>query len=130
MKNINEIEYDDIRCFQNRDAVCPYCGCENEIEEPGEQEESEITECYVCGKTFVYTTAIEINYTSEPYENYYLNKRKQLEWQVEYYKRKLGEVKVGETNEKWHREYYGHMVNVYKSDLEKLNREALKALVD
>lgn len=79
-KEIKSIEYNELDCWAEEDAVCPYCGCENYIEPESYsgQEDDEIIECDACEKSFVYQIDYSVTFTSEPLENYYLRSEEGL----------------------------------------------------
>lgn len=120
--NIKEVEYDNIQCYGNSEAVCPYCGCKNyvETESYGDQDDETVEECGSCGKYYVHTIDYSITFSSEPYENYYIRKRKHLEKQHKRY-----ELNIKENHNV---EYYKMLLNNTQKEILELDREAREIL--
>lgn len=118
MIEIKQVEYDDLKCFNNEDeAICPYCGEANYIE-PDDymgQDEEVIEECGYCEKTFVHQINYTISFTSEPYENWVLRKIKSYSERVEDYKK---------TNE----DFGEDAVEYFSKRLEEIIRKASEVL--
>lgn len=77
MKEIKKVDYNEMECLAEDEAVCPYCGYENCIE-PDDykgQDEEEFEVCGECERTFVHEINYRITFTSEPLENYYLRRK-------------------------------------------------------
>lgn len=86
MIDVKEVEYNEVDCSCNSEAVCPYCGHGNEIILENESEgEAEEIECGNCEKTFMYTLRISVDYDTQPVENYYLKERQRLQNRIERY---------------------------------------------
>ena len=130
-REIKEVEYDDLKCFRNSDAVCPYCGYENYIE--GEnykgQDEETAEECGNCGKAFVHTIDYNITFSSEPYENWALREINNYKRQIKHYEKFKGEAP--EDREKGlNKEYYQGIIDYIQNELDKLLKEAERVLGD
>lgn len=79
MINVKEVEFDEWDCTGEDDAVCPYCGHNNEIILDGEREGEQVeTECGSCEKTFMYGFFTSVTYDTQPVENYYLEERERI----------------------------------------------------
>lgn len=117
-REIKKFEYDDIKCFMNNDAVCPYCGYENYIEPEsyGGQDEETVEECGNCGKTFVHKIDYSITFTSEPYENWYLGQRESLLKRIKRYEQ--------DSEDELYKSYLNHL----KKELEDLDTKAKELL--
>ena len=122
MKELNKVEYDDIECFNNRDAVCPYCGHPNyiETEDYKSQDEETVEECGGCGKKFVHTIDYDIRFTSEPYENWLIEKMARYNNDIKYYKLRI--TKADQTELYYLQTMYKH----YEEELAELLKEAEK----
>lgn len=127
LDNIKEVEYDSLECLANSDAKCPYCGYDNfiESEDYGGQDDEEIEECGECGKYFVHQIDYEITFTSQPYENHYLDKRKSVEKQLKYCNELLNKAKKEKSDDA---EYYSAIVRHKARELADLENEAKQYL--
>lgn len=130
-REIKEVEYDDLKCFGNSDAVCPYCGCENYIEpeDYGGQDEETVEECDNCGKTFVHQIDYNITFTSEPYENWVLREIKNLEGSIRNCQDDMNKAPT-DRSEGLNKEYYQRIVDHIQNELDKLLKEAEEVLSD
>jgi hypothetical protein len=122
MKELKNVEYDDIECSYNRDAVCPYCGLPNYIEEEDYkgQDEETIEECGGCGKKFVHTIDYDIRFSSEPYENWLMEKIARCNNDIKYYKLRITKADHEELD------YLQTMLKQHEEELAEFVEEAEK----
>ena len=120
INNIKPIEDEDYKWDYNYKIVCPYCGYENEPDSECDNEnfdEAHETQCGNCDKHFMVTPRIEIDYSSEPIENYYISEVKRLNKKIKWYENKVNSDKVNDDDS-----YYNIMLKHYKDELAKLNK--------
>lgn len=86
MIDVKEVDYHELDCSYNNEAVCPYCGHDNEIilENEYDGDENE-TECANCEKIFMYRVRVSVEFDSQPAENYYLKERQRLQDRIDRY---------------------------------------------
>jgi transcription elongation factor Elf1 len=129
INNIKPIEDEGYKWDYNSNIICPYCGHENEPDSECDNEnfeEAHETYCYECGKHFMVTPRIEIDYSSEPIENYYISEVKRLNKQIKWYEDKVNNEETYSNDD----DYYNMILKHYKSELEKLNRTFEKYFED
>ena len=86
MIDVKEVEFDELDCSYNNEAVCPYCSHDNVIILDGEDDGDENeTECANCEKIFMYRVRVSVEFDSQPVENYYLKERQRLQSRIERY---------------------------------------------
>lgn len=121
-KEIAEVDYNEVDCWGEDNAVCPYCGYENYIEPENYrgQDGEDIEECGECGKNFIRQIDYSVTFTSEPLENYYLRRRQMLLNQIDRLKTRI------ENNEDSRHLVY--MLEHYEGALEELKEEILPLL--
>ena len=126
---IKEIEYDEYDCYNNDEAVCPYCGykCELIGEDYGGQDEELEMECFDCGKTFIYTTDYSVTFSTEPYENWVLSEMKSRKRHIQNYKDDMNEAPE-DRSEGLNKEYYRWIIEKYERDFEELVKKAKRVL--
>jgi len=130
-REIKEVEYDDLKCFNNSEAVCPYCGYENYIEPESYkgQDEETIEECGNCGKTFVHTIDYNITFSSEPYENWVLRQMNNCKRRIKHCEELRDEAPV-DRNEGLNKEYYQGNVDYIQNELDEFLKQVERVLSD
>lgn len=128
MREIKQVEYNELGCFGESDIVCPYCGHHNEpdMEYDADFDEAGECECGKCEKHFMRTPSCSITYESEPIENYYLREIDSYKRMVETYKKDLENCEDKEHKAKFptlDRGYYEMMVSVHQGELDKFVKE-------
>lgn len=122
MKEVKRVElgYSSIELILNDEPMCPYCKESNETTDLHliYEEKTEI-ECDHCGKIFIYTANQSVKYDTEPYENWYLEKRERL------VKNKDAFEKI-ENKTPWHET----MIKMLVQNVEDLDKEAKEILGD
>lgn len=78
-----ESEYD---LDYNDSIICPYCGHKNDITDANYEEDDHEWQCKNCGKEFMYSPNISISWSSEPMEDYFIGKKKNIERHIEFLK--------------------------------------------
>ena len=120
MKELKKVVYDENKCNHNYEAVCPYCGCDNQIESEDYkgQDEETIEECENCGKKFIHTIDYCITFTSEPYENWLIRQIESSKDEIKDYKRQ-----ADNTQDAWEKGYYQSVVEYQEIELEGFLKE-------
>lgn len=116
LDNIKEIEYEGYEWDYNSNIICPYCGYENEPDSEYDDrdfEEAHETECGSCEKHFMVIPTVEIQYSSEPIENYYISKVKSIKRNIETYEKYLSENTEENRNES-----YEMIIEHFKKELD------------
>jgi hypothetical protein len=125
MIEIKPVEYDEYECLGEKQAICPYCGCKNNVdyEDYGNQDENQLDYCGRCSKYFIRQTNYRITFTTQPVENFYIEEKEMLLKRIN----KLENEVAKDDMDKQYKEFY---LQNTKYDLKQLEENYGKACLD
>ena len=128
---VKPVDYDEFNTDYRHNAVCPYCGCENEVypENYKGQDEEDESKCGECERTFIYTIDYDITFCSYPFENWAFEEISRINRVIATLKddmKKAPETPNETTN--LDKDWYKNVIKYKEEELDKLKKKVNEVL--